>query len=183
MNHKTSVISSGINISNIGSKISYDNGETKDYLPTNLRLGLGYRTEMDRYNAFGIYFDANKLLVKTPKTGEDPEEYSSSSVLAGMFKSLSDAEGGMKEELKEISYSVGAEYWYNKQFAIRAGYNYENPDKGNREYATVGAGLKMNVFALDFSYLISIAQNNPLDNTLRFSLSFDFDSFKKQRRR
>jgi len=182
MNRKNSVFSSGINISNIGSKISYDKGETKDYIPTNLRIGLGYKTEMDKYNAFSVFFDANKLLVKTPNSNETPAEYSSSSVLAGMFKSFSDASGGMKEELQEISLSAGAEYVYNKQFTIRAGYNHENQNKGNRKYATVGAGLKMNVFALDFSYLFSVAQNNPLDNTLRFTLSFDLEAFSKQRK-
>lgn len=182
MNRKNSLFSSGISISNIGSKISYDKGNTKDFIPTNLRLGFGYRTEMDKYNAFSIFADANKLLVKTPNSDETPEEYSSSSVLAGMFKSFSDASGGMKEELQEISLSVGAEYEYNKQFTIRAGYNHENQNKGNRKYATVGAGLKMNVFALDFSYLFSVAQNNPLDNTLRFTLSFDFEAFSKQRK-
>jgi hypothetical protein len=99
-----------------------------------------------------------------------------------MFSSFSDAPGGMKEELREITFSVGAEYWYNKQFALRAGYFYEDPTKGNRKFFTAGAGLKMNVFALDFSYLLPVAQNNPLANTLRFTLSFDFDAFNKQRR-
>lgn len=182
MNRKNSVFSSGINISNIGSKISYDKGETKDYIPTNLRIGLGYKTEMDKYNAFSVFVDANKLLVKTPNEDETPEQYSSSSVLSGIFKSFSDSPGGMKEEMQEVSLSVGAEYEYNKQFTIRAGYNHENENKGNRKYATVGAGLKMNVIALDFSYLFSIAQNNPLDNTLRFTLSFDFDAFNRQSR-
>lgn len=182
INRKSSLISAGINVSNIGSKISYNKGNTKDFIPTNLRLGLGYKTEIDKYNAFAIYVDANKLLVKTPVEGQSPEEYNSTSVIASMFQSFSDAPGGVKEELQEVSLSAGAEYEYNKQFTIRAGYNHEDAYKGNRKYATVGAGLKMNVFALDFSYLISVAQNNPLDNTLRFTLSFDFDAFKKQRR-
>jgi hypothetical protein len=182
VNRKTRTFSSGINISNIGSKISYDKGSTKDFIPTNLRLGVGYKTEIDKYNTFSIFVDANKLLVKTPNENETPEEYSSSSVINGMFQSFSDAPGGVKEELQEVSVSAGAEYVYNKQFTIRAGYNHENQNKGNRKYATVGAGLKMNVFALDFSYLLSVAQNNPLDNTLRFTLSFDFDAFNKQKR-
>ncbi|HCY41292.1 MAG TPA: hypothetical protein DHV48_08055 [Prolixibacteraceae bacterium] len=182
INRKSSLLSAGINVSNIGSKISYDKGNTKDFIPTNLRLGLGYKTELDKYNAFAIYFDANKLLVKTPNADETYEEYNGTSVIASMFQSFSDAPGGVKEELQEVSLSAGAEYEYNKQFTIRAGYNHEDAYKGNRKYATVGAGLKMNVFALDFSYLISVAQNNPLDNTLRFTLSFDFDAFKKQRR-
>lgn len=182
VNRKNNLLSAGINISNIGSKISYDKGNTKDFIPTNLRLGIGYKTELDKYNIFGIYVDANKLLVKTPNENETEEEYNDASVIASMFESFSDAPGGMKEELQEVSVSAGVEYEYNKQFTVRAGYNHEDTYKGNRKYATVGAGLKMNVFALDFSYLISVAQNNPLDNTLRFTLSFDFDAFKKQRR-
>jgi hypothetical protein len=181
-NRKNSLLSAGIDISNIGSKITYDQGITKDFIPTNLRLGLGYQTELDKYNIFSFYLDANKLLVKTPNANETPAEYNSSSVIASMFKSFSDAPGGLKEELQEISLSGGASYVYNKQFTIRAGYNHEDTYKGNRKYATVGAGLKMNVFALDFSYLISVAQNNPLDNTLRFTLSFDFDAFNKQKK-
>lgn len=182
VNRKRSLLSSGLNISNIGSKISYDQGENKNFIPTNLRFGLGYRTEMDKYNVFSFFADANKLLVKTPNPEESIEEYENTSTIAGIFQSFSDAPGGMKEEMQEISLSAGVEYEYNKQFIIRAGYNHENENKGNRKYATVGAGLKMNVFALDFSYLISVAQNNPLDNTLRFTLSFDFDAFSKQRK-
>jgi hypothetical protein len=182
ISRKSSLISAGIDISNIGSKISYDKGNTKDFIPTNLRLGVGYQTEIDKYNIFSLYIDANKLLVKTPNPNESYADYNSTSLISSMFQSFSDAPGGMKEELQEISLSVGTEYEYNKQFTIRAGYNHEDSYKGNRKYATVGAGLKMNVFALDFSYLISVAQNNPLDNTLRFTLSFDFEAFKKQRK-
>ena len=183
-NRKRSIISAGVNISNIGSKISYDDGETKDFLPTNLKLGVGYKTEMDQYNTIGFYFDINKLLVPTPNdnAGIFEDRYGENkSVIAGMFSSFGDAPGGMKEELQEINLSFGAEYWYNKQFALRAGYFYENENKGNRKYFTAGAGLKLNVFALDFSYLIPTEQNNPLENTLRFSLSFDFDAFKNQK--
>jgi hypothetical protein len=184
VNRKRSVFSSGINISNIGSKISYTDGETKDFIPTNLKLGVDYKTEMDRYNTISFSFDANKLLVPTPDTtATDIITGVNSSVgpIEGIFKSFSDAPGGWKEELQEITFSIGTEYWYNKQFAIRAGYFYENVNKGNRKFFTAGAGLKMNVFALDFSYLIA-AQNNPLANTLRFTLSFDFDAFSKQRK-
>lgn len=181
VNRKNSTVSAGLNVSNIGSKISYDKGENKDYIPTNMRLGLGYKTELDKYNSIGVYFDANKLLVKTPNPNETNIEYSSSSVLSGIFKSFSDAPGGLKEELQEVSLSGGLEYEYSRQFFLRAGYNHENQNKGNRRYATVGAGFKMNVFALDFSYLLSVAQNNPLDNTLRFTLSFDFDALKRRR--
>jgi hypothetical protein len=184
VNRKRSVFASGINISNIGSKISYTDGATKDFIPTNLKLGLDYKTEMDRYNTISFSFDANKLLVPTPDTtATDIITGGNSSVgpIEGIFTSFSDAPGGWKEELQEITFSIGTEYWYNKQFAIRAGYFYENVNKGNRKFFTAGAGLKMNVFALDFSYLIA-AQNNPLANTLRFTLSFDFDAFNKQRR-
>jgi len=185
MNRKNSTISAGINISNIGSKISYDNGVTKNFIPTNLKIGVAYKTEMDRYNTITFTFDANKLLVPTPsKDSTDiiTGSGSNKSPIAGIFSSFSDAPGGAKEEFKEIDFSVGAEYWYNKQFALRAGYFYEDPTKGNRKFFTAGAGLKMNVFALDFSYLLPVAQNNPLANTLRFTLLFDFDAFNKQKR-
>jgi hypothetical protein len=185
MNRKNSTLSAGINISNIGSKISYTDGETKDFIPTNLKLGLAYKTELDRYNTFTFAFDANKLLVPTPDTSKVDIVTglsSSKSPIAGIFTSFTDAPGGMQEELKEINFSVGVEYWYNNQFALRAGYFYEDATKGNRKFYTAGAGLKMNVFALDFSYLLPVAQNNPLANTLRFTLSFDFEAFNKQRR-
>jgi len=185
MNRKNSTIAAGINISNIGGKISYTDGETKDFIPTNLKLGVSYKTELDRYNTITFAFDANKLLVPTPDTTDVDILTglgSNKSVVSGIFSSFSDAPGGMKEEFKEITFSLGAEYWYNKQFALRAGYFYEDPTKGNRKFFTAGAGLKMNVFALDFSYLLPVAQNNPLANTLRFTLSFDFEAFNKQRR-
>jgi hypothetical protein len=185
VNRKRSIFASGINISNIGGKISYTDGETKDFIPTNLKLGVSYKTEMDKYNTITFAFDANKLMVPTPDTASVDIITglgSDKSVVAGMFSSFSDAPGGMSEELKEINLSAGAEYWYNNQFAIRAGYYYEDVTKGNRKFFTAGAGLKMNVFALDFSYLLPIAQNNPLANTLRFTLSFDFEAFNKQRR-
>ncbi|MBW8324508.1 MAG: type IX secretion system outer membrane channel protein PorV [Prolixibacteraceae bacterium] len=185
INRKSSVFAAGIDISNIGGKISYTDGETKDFLPTNMRLGVSYKTEMDKYNTITFAFDANKLMVPTPDTADVDIITglgSDQSVVQGMFTSFSDAPGGMAEEFKEINFSIGAEYWYNKQFAIRAGYYYEDVNKGNRKFFTAGAGLKMNVFALDFSYLLPVAQNNPLANTLRFTLSFDFDAFNKQRR-
>jgi hypothetical protein len=185
MNRKNSTISAGINISNIGSKISYTDGETKDFIPTNLKLGVAYKTEMDKYNTVSFAFDINKLLVPTPTTASTDivtGSTSSKSPIAGIFSSFSDAPGGMSEEFKEINFSAGAEYWYNKQFALRAGYYYEDASKGNRKFFTAGAGLKMNVFALDFSYLLPVAQNNPLANTLRFTLSFDLEAFNKQRK-
>ncbi|OFX34623.1 MAG: hypothetical protein A2W90_12400 [Bacteroidetes bacterium GWF2_42_66] len=181
-NRKRQTLSAGINISNIGAKISYDKGENHNFIPTNLRLGLGYSSEIDRYNTFGFYFDANKLLVKTPDPDVPEEDYEGTSVIAGIFQSFNDAPGGLKEELQEITLSTGLEYEYNKQFILRGGYFHENAYKGNRKYASFGAGLRMNVFALDFSYLVSVAQNNPLDNTLRVTLSFDFEAFSRQRK-
>jgi len=184
INRKVSTLGAGINISNIGSKISYTDGETKDFIPTNLKLGVAYKTEMDRYNTITFAFDANKLLVPTPDTARVDivtGSISDKSPIAGIFSSFGDAPGGISEEFKEINFSVGAEYWYNNQFALRAGYYYEDVTKGNRKFFTAGAGLKMNVFALDFSYLLPVAQNNPLANTLRFTLSFDFEAFNKQR--
>ncbi|MFV0269517.1 MAG: type IX secretion system outer membrane channel protein PorV [Draconibacterium sp.] len=188
---KNNSFSAGVNIQNIGSKISYTDGEIKDFIPTTLKLGASYTTELDNYNSFSFSVEANKLLVPTPPVdstayGEDDVIWagginSDIGVIEGIFKSFGDAPGGLKEELQEIAWSVGVEYWYNKQFALRAGYFYENEFKGNRKYLTAGAGLKMNVFALDFSYLLPTQRNHPLENTLRFSLSFDIDAFSNQR--
>jgi len=188
---KNSVFSAGVNISNIGNKISYTDGETKDFIPANLRLGVAYETELDEYNSFGFAFDMNKLLVPTPNTraisGEngviaDPNYNADQSVISGIFSSFTDAPGGFKEELEEITLSLGVEYWYQKQFALRAGYFYENKNKGNRKYLTAGAGFKLNVFTLDFSYLLPTERNHPLENTLRFSLAFDFGQVSNRRR-
>jgi hypothetical protein len=190
-NRKDNIFSAGINIQNIGAKISYTEGEVKDFIPTTLMLGAAYTTELDEYNTFTFSLEANKLLVPTPpadSTQYDPNQvvssggnYSDVGVIEGIFKSFTDAPGGFKEELQEITLGLGVEYWYNKQFALRAGYFYENENKGNRKYITAGAGLKMNVFALDFSYLLPTQRNHPLENTLRFSLSFDIDAFSNQR--
>lgn len=194
----------GLNASNIGSKISYDGGQTNEFIPTNLRLGVSLTVPIDEYNSFAISADANKLMVPTRPTyqqfmeeehaGEDPKDlqytseyaqwlagtgYNEMSPISGIFKSFSDAPGGMEEELREIYWGVGAEYNYNDQFFLRGGYHYENEYKGNRKYFTVGAGFKMNVFSLDAAYLISTAQSNPLDQTLRFTLSFDMDGIKQ----
>lgn len=190
-NGNDNIISAGINIQNIGAKISYDDGATKDFLPTMLKLGVAYTTEVDDYNSFSFAIEANKLLVPTPPedtTSYDPGDIiypgginSDIGVISGVFKSFGDAPGGLSEELQEINLSLGVEYWYNQQFAIRAGYFYEHENKGNRKFITAGAGLKMNVFALDFSYLIPTQRNHPLENTLRFSLTFDVDAFGNQR--
>lgn len=188
---KDNSFSAGINIQNIGSKISYTEGEVKDFIPTTLKLGAAYTMELDAYNSFSFSVEADKLLVPTPPA--DSTAYgdgdviwagginSDIGVIEGIFKSFGDAPGGMKEEFQEITWAVGVEYWYNKQFALRAGYFYENEFKGNRKFLTAGAGLKMNVFALDFSYLLPTQRNHPLENTLRFSLSFDIDAFSNQR--
>ena len=190
-NRRDNIFSAGINIQNIGAKISYTDGEVKDFIPTTLKLGAAYTTELDQYNSFTFAVEANKLLVPTPPVdtiGFDEGEViypgginSDKSVIAGIFSSFSDAPGGFSEELQEINLSIGVEYWYNKQFALRAGYFYEHENKGNRKFLTAGAGLKLNVFALDFSYLLPTQRNHPLENTLRFTLSFDVDAFGDQR--
>jgi hypothetical protein len=189
---QTNIFSAGINIQNIGAKISYTDGEIKDFIPTNLKLGLAYTSELDDYNTFTFTADINKLLVPTPPrdtTTYDPGAIiypgginSDKSVVEGIFTSFNDAPGGFKEELQEVTLSAGVEYWYNQQFALRAGYFYEHENKGNRKFMTAGAGLKLNVFSLDFAYLLPLVRNHPLENTLRFTLSFDVDAFGGQRR-
>jgi hypothetical protein len=190
-NRKDNIFSAGINIQNIGAKISYTEGEEKDFIPTMLKLGAAYTTELDDYNSFTFAIEANKLLVPTPPVDTTFFEdgaiiypggiNSDKSVIAGIFSSFNDAPGGFKEELQEINLSVGVEYWYNRQFALRAGYFYEHENKGNRKFLTAGAGFRMNVFALDFSYLLPTQRNHPLENTLRFTLSFDVEAFSNQR--
>lgn len=197
----------GLNISNIGTKISYNGGESSEFLPTNLRIGASLVYPIDEYNTLSFSADINKLLVPTRPTynqfleemGYDPNDgidrkdeyrlwmeqdgYNDISPISGIFKSFNDAPGGFSEELKEIYGGIGVEYCYNQKFSVRAGYHYENEFKGNRKYYTVGAGFKMSVFSLDGAYLISSAQNNPLDQTLRFSLSFDMDGLRDLFRR
>ncbi|MBD98223.1 MAG: hypothetical protein CMO34_00115 [Verrucomicrobia bacterium] len=205
----------GVNISNIGAKMSYTDNDENDFLPTNLRIGPSLTLDFDDYNSITFIAEANKLLVPTPPAfltdaggtvltdangdpimiaGKDPEV----SVASGILQSFSDAPGIvesvdpntqeatiqsgsiLKEELNEINLSGGLEYWYDKQFAVRMGYFYEHPTKGNRQYFTMGLGLRMTVFGIDISYLVGNAQQNPLANTVRFSLSFNFDAFKGQ---
>ena len=184
----------GLNISNIGSKISFGGDNNSEFIPTNMRLGASLMVPIDEYNRFTIAADANKLLVPTyPKQneGESTEAYQERvqkdyydvSSISGIFKSFGDAPGGFKEELQEIQWSVGAEYIYHDKFALRAGYHHESENKGNRKYFTVGAGFKMSVFSLDAGYVIATAKSNPLDQTLRFSLSFDMDGIKDLFRR
>ena len=179
----------GLHISNIGSKITFGGTDDSEFIPTNLRLGGSLMIPIDDYNRFTIAADANKLLVPTypqQKDGESTEDYQKRkqkdyyelSSIGGIFKSFGDAPGGFKEELQEVNWSVGAEYTYHDQFSVRAGYHNESANKGNRKYFTVGAGLKMSVFSLDAGYVIATAKSNPLDETLRISLSFDMDGIK-----
>ena len=175
-------IAIGCNVSNIGNKISYTETAVRDFIPINLRFGTSVGTAFDDYNKMSLAFDINKLLVPTPPkydngeiiSGMDPDV----SVVNGIFQSFWDSPGGLKEELREINYSVGTEYWYANQFAVRAGYFFEHNTKGGRKFFTFGSGVKYNVFALDFSYLINASRaingNNPLANTMRFTLVFDF---------
>ncbi len=184
----------GMNISNVGSKITYYGDNRSQFLPANLRIGASLMVPVDEYNRFSISADANKLLVPTvplQNEGESAtdyrnrviEEYNDVSSISGIFKSFGDAPGGFKEELEEIQWSVGAEYVYHDQFSLRAGYHHESENKGNRKYFTVGGGFRMSVFSLDVGYVISTAQSNPLDQTLRFSLAFDMDGIKDLFRR
>ena len=183
---KEAYFAAGLNISNVGNKISYTDGGEEFFLPANGRLGANLFMELDDYNTISFAFDINKLLVPTPPiydslatvpgpeniiSGKDPNV----GVLQGIFQSFSDAPGGLQEELNELMYSVGAEYWYMNQFAFRGGYFHEHETKGARKYFTVGVGLKMNVFSLDMAFLLPATRGirSPLANTLRFTLLFD----------
>ncbi len=184
----------GWDISNIGTKVSYDNGNNPAFLPTNLRLGTSFMFPLADYHTLAVNLDLNKLLVPTrPRQkdylDEDGQEdklayekayrdWQDMSPISGIFKSFSDAPGGMKEELREINYSLGAEYSYNQQFFVRAGYYHESQYKGNRQYFGFGAGFSLNVVRLDASYMLATAQTSPLDQTLRFTLSFDMDGLR-----
>ena len=169
----------GAAITNLGTKITYTTDAFGEFIPTNLGVGVAYEYPIDDYNSIVFAVDVNKLLVPTPDTldtdGNGVLDHKEIGVASAIFSSFSDAPGGFGEELSELSYSVGVEYWYDRQFAIRAGYFHEDPTKGNRKYFTVGLGLKYNIFGLNFSYLVPTSnRTNPLDNTLRFSLVFDF---------
>lgn len=195
---KQAELSFGINISNIGSKISYTESN-KDFLPTQLRLGPAFKYHLDKYNSITGTIDISKFLVpSTPLYLEDESgnvvldendnpvilkgKNPDVSVPQGMLQSFYDAPGGIDEELHELKYSFGVEYWYLNQFAVRGGYFTEHQNKGNRKYFSIGAGLKLNVFKVDFSYLIPQRQNNPLANTVRFTLGFDFEAFQQQQK-
>ncbi len=184
----------GLTISDVGSKITYTNDQEKDFLPMNLGLGTAVRLNFDEFNQMTFALDINKLLLPTPVSptmldandneipnpefdtdGDNIGDYRQQSMFSALLGSFGDAQGGFSEELQEFNYSVGVEYWYDQQFAVRLGYYYENPLKGDRQFLTVGLGLKYNVFGLNLSYLVPTNnRRNPLDNTLRFSLLFDF---------
>ncbi|WP_462221014.1 type IX secretion system outer membrane channel protein PorV [Ferruginibacter sp.] len=177
----------GAALSNLGGKISYtSDANSKDFIPANLGIGAAYTKVIDEDNKITFALDLNKLLVPTPTSDTSAgalQKYHSQGVVSSWFKSFGDADGGLSEEMKEINASIGAEYWYNNQFAFRAGYFYENPTKGNRKFLTVGAGLKYNVFGIDFSYIFPSGNGtnrNPLSNTYRFGLVFDFDGTAKK---
>lgn len=195
ISNNEAVFSFGGNISNIGSKMNYSDNAERSFLPTNLRIGPALSVKADKFNVFSFHLDINKLLVPTnPKyqvdsagqpvqdgsgkyiilKGEDPNR----SVASGIFGSFSDAPNGASEEFSELYYSTGVEYIYYEQFALRGGFFYEHPNKGNRQFFTLGAGFKFNIFNIDFAYLIPTVQRNPLENTLRFSLLFNFDKLR-----
>lgn len=201
LSDKVATATAGLAFTNIGAKIKYSNDE--NFIPMNMRLGGGLKTEIDKFNSIGVYLDFNKLLVPTPPiykyatdsagnptrqilidpstgkseiaSGKDPKV----GVVTGMLQSFNDAPGGFKEELKEINISVGSEYWYNNVFAMRAGYFYESKSKGSRQFFTVGASFKYSIINIDGSYLIPTKLNNPLQRTWRITISFEFDATKK----
>ena len=189
MGRRECMLSWGLNINNIGSKISY--GDDRSYfIPTNLRLGLSYMVPLNEYNRFSISADVNKLLVpsmplqREGETDVDYEErldkdYYNKSSIAGIFTSFGDSERGFKGEMEEIQWSVGAEYTYNDKFTLRAGYHHESAMQGNRKYFTAGAGFRMNVMSIDAGYVVGTSPSNALDQTLRVSLAFDFDGIKE----
>jgi hypothetical protein len=199
--NKEGQISFGLDFSNIGNKMGYSDSQTTDFIPMNMRLGTAGTIHLDPYNSITLSIDLNKLLVPTPplyyqvgtvnadgdtvrtpraeiKAGKDPNV----AVPVAIFQSFYDAPGGFKEELHEITYSYGLEYWYNNQFAIRGGYFHENETKGNRKYFTAGTGFRLKIFTFDFSYLMPLAQNHPLARTLRFSLAFDVNALRNANR-
>jgi hypothetical protein len=201
LGEKEGIFAAGFNFSNIGSKMTYTESKAPDFIPMNMRIGTSGTVKLDNYNTITVALDINKLLVPTPpiyyepgdttstgvpvtaaktviKKGKDPNV----SVPVAIFQSFYDAPGGFKEELHEYTVSLGAEYWYNNQFALRAGYFNESAQKGNRKYFTAGAGFRMHIFSLELSYLMPLTQNNPLAHTLRFSLSFDFNALRNVKR-
>lgn len=182
---KKGLLAFGLNFSNIGSKMSYSDSQTSDFIPMNMRLGSSFTVDLDSYNKITLSLDLNKLLVPTPPiysssnpdsiiAGKDPNV----AVPVAIFQSFYDAPGGFNEEIHELTWSIGAEYLYNNIFAVRSGYFHEHETKGNRKYFTAGAGFRLNAFTLDFSYLMPLVQNHPLAKTLRFSLAFDINALR-----
>lgn len=177
----------GLNISNIGSKVSYTESLIRDFIPINMRLGSSLNADIDDYNKISLAFDLNKLLVPTPPITDDGEiklgQSSDVGVVSGMFQSFADAPGGFAEEMREINYSIGTEYWYANQFAVRAGYFFEHATKGGRQFLTFGSGVKYSAFTLDFSYLVNANNDpgatNPLENTMRFSMTWNFGTMEE----
>ncbi len=181
--NKDGLFGLGFNLSNIGAKMSYSDSQTSDFIPMNMRLGTSLTLDLDKFNALSFAFDINKLLVPTPPVynteqeiiaGRDPNV----AVPVAIFQSFYDAPGGFREEMREFTYSFGAEYWYNHQFAVRGGYFHQHETKGNLKYFTTGAGFRLRGFSIDFSYLMPLANNHPLARTLRFSLSFDINALR-----
>lgn len=184
----------GWDISNIGTKVNYDQGARPAFLPTNLRLGTSFTFPLADYHTLAINLDLNKLLVPaqprqrdyTDADGKEDQgayekalqKWRDMSPITGIFKSFTDAPGGFKEELREINYSLGAEYSYNQQFFLRAGYFHESQYKGNRQYFGFGAGFALNILRLEAAYMLATAQSSPLDQTLRFTLTFDMDGIR-----
>jgi hypothetical protein len=179
----------GLAFTNLGSKVTYIKGLVKDFIPSNMALGAAYEMNFDDFNSLTATIEIDKLLIPSPRKDGDPlfdvdgnkiADYREKGLFEGIFGSFSDAPGGFTEELQELMYSIGLEYWYDKQFAVRAGYFHENALKGNRKYLTLGCGFKYNVFGLNLSYLVPTTNNrSPLSNTIRFSISYDFDSSSK----
>lgn len=183
----------GFNIQNLGTKISYDGGNTKNFLPLTLRLGVSYQVSINEYNRISVHAEANRMMVPSRYSrftdGYNPDDestwamnqsqYNKLSVMQGLAYSWADAPYGAKEEIKEFNWGLGAEYSYNEQFFARFGYNNEAKIKGNRKYFTFGAGFQLSGFKLDVGYVLALSQNNPLNNTLRFSLGFDIDGLKR----
>ena len=183
----------GLALTNLGTKITYTNSTNKDYIPANLGIGAAWKMNFDEFNSLTFAADINKLLVPTPCVeenagdcdldGDGIPDYKQQAIVGSILSSFGDAPGGIGEEFRELMYSIGLEYWYDNQFAVRAGYYSEHATKGNRKFFTVGLGIKYNVFGLNFSYLVPVnQQRNPLDNTLRFSLLFDFAAFDADER-
>ncbi|WP_019538320.1 type IX secretion system outer membrane channel protein PorV [Proteiniphilum acetatigenes] len=188
MGRSEALLGLGFNISNIGTKISYDGGNSSMFLPANLRMGASLGYPLDPKNTVSVSFDVNKLLVPTPQLPSENEteeeaqhridKYQNISSIGGIFKSLGDAPGGFKEEMQEVMWSLGAEYRYDNRFSVRAGYYHESEYKGNRRYFAFGAGFRSDIFQIDAAYLVSTAQSNPLDQTLRLSLGFDMEGIR-----